>query len=65
MDDTQIRRHRPDMCTATVVDALYADDCVLFTNTIRAMQLMIVQFDEVSTLFGMELAISMTEIVRK
>ena len=65
MDDTQIRRHRPDMCTATVVDALYTDDCVLFTNTIRAMQLMIVQFDEVSTLFGMELAISMTEIVRK
>jgi hypothetical protein len=50
---------------ATVVDALYADDCVLFTNTIHAMQLMIVQFDEVSVLFGMELAISMTEIVRK
>ena len=27
------------------------------------MQLMIVQFDEVSTLFGMELAISKTKVV--
>ena len=63
-DDTQIRRHRPGMRTATVVNnVLYADDCVLFTNTIGTMQLMIVQFDEVSILFGMELAISKTKIV--
>ena len=55
MDDTQIRRHKPGMRTATVVGVLYADDCVHFTNTIRAIQLMIVQFDEVSILFGMEL----------
>jgi len=52
------------MHTATVVDVLYVDDCVLFTNTIRAIQLMIVvQFDEVSILFGMEFAISKTKIV--
>ena len=64
MDDTQIRRQKPGMRTATVVDVLYADDCVLFTNTIRAIQLMIVvQFDEVSILFGMEFAISKTKIV--
>ena len=63
IDDTKIRRHRSGMRTATVVDVLYADDCVLFTNTIGAMQLMIVQFDEVSILFGMELAISKTKIV--
>ena len=60
MDDKQIRRQKPGMRTATVVDVLYADDCV----AIRAIQLMIVvQFDEVSILFGMEFAISMTKIV--
>ena len=41
------------MRTATIVDVLYADDCVLFTNTISAMQIMIVIFDDVATLFGM------------
>ena len=41
MDDTQIHVRKPGMCTATIVDVLYADDCVLFTNTIRAIQRMI------------------------
>ena len=49
--------------TATIVDVLYADDCVLFTNTIRSMQIMMVEFDEVATLFGMELAITKTKVV--
>ena len=53
MDDTQIHRRKPGMHTATIVDVLYADDCVLFTNTIRAMQRMMEVFDEVSTLCGM------------
>ena len=49
--------------TATIVDVLYADDCVLFTNTIRSMQIMMEEFDEVVMLFGMELAITKTKIV--
>ena len=53
MDDTQIHRRKPGMHTATIVDVLYADDCVLFTNTVRAMQRMMEVFDEVSTLCGM------------
>ena len=46
-----------------MVDVLYADDCVLFTNTIREMQAMVVCFDEVATIFGMELAIGKTKVV--
>ena len=63
MDDTQIHRRKPGMRTATVIDVLYADDCVIFANTIRAMQLMMVAFDEVATLFGMEVAITKTKVV--
>ena len=63
MDDTQIHRGKPGMRTATIIDVLYADDCVLFANMIRVMQLMVVVFDEVATLFGMELAISKTKVV--
>ena len=63
MDDSQIQRRKHGMRTATIVDVLYADDCVLFTNTIRSKQLMIVEFDEVATLFGMELAITKTKVV--
>jgi hypothetical protein len=52
------------MRTATIVDVLYADDCVIFTNTIAAIQIMIVVFDDVvKLLFGMELAIHKTKIV--
>ena len=57
MNDAQIRLRKPGMCTATIVDVLYADDCVLFTNTIAAMQIMIVVFDDVATLLGMELGL--------
>jgi hypothetical protein len=63
MDDSQIQRKKRGMRTATIVDVLYADDCVLFTNTIRSMQIMMVEFDEVATLFGMELAITKTKVV--
>ena len=63
MDDTQIQRRKPGMRTAMIVDVLYADDCVLFTNTISAMQRMMEMFDEVSTLFGMELALQETKAV--
>ena len=63
MDDSRIQSRNPGMRTATIVDVLYADDCVLFTNTISAMQIMIVIFDDVATLFGMELAIKKTKIV--
>ena len=63
MDDSQIRIRKPGMRTATIVDVLYADDCVLFTNTITAMQILIVVFDNVATLFGMELAIQKFKIV--
>jgi hypothetical protein len=59
MDDSQITQKK-GMRIATLVDVLYADDCVLFTNTIRVMQTMI---DEVATLFGMELAIAKTKVV--
>ena len=38
MDDTQIHPRRSGWRTATVVDVLYADDCVLFTNTILFAQ---------------------------
>jgi hypothetical protein len=45
MDDTQIHRRKPGMRTATIIDVLYADDCVIFANTIRAMQTMMDAFD--------------------
>ena len=51
------------MRTATIIDVLYADDCVIFANTIRAMQIMMAAFDEVATLFGMEVAITKTKVV--
>ena len=35
MDESQIQPKKPGMRTATIVDVLYADDCVLFTNTSR------------------------------
>ena len=54
---------KPGYGRTTVVDVLYADDCVLFTNTIRGMQTMMVCFDEVATIFGMELAIEKTKVV--
>ena len=57
LDDKQIQEKKPGFGKTTVVDVLYADDCVLFTNTIREMQTMVVCFDEVATIFGMELAI--------
>ena len=63
MEDKQIQRGKPDMRTATIIDVLYADDCVLFANTIRVMQLMMVAFDEVATMFGMELATAKTKVV--
>jgi hypothetical protein len=63
MDDSRIQSRNPGMRAATIVDVLYADDRVLFTNTISAMQIMIVIFDDVATLFGMELAINKTKIV--
>ncbi len=47
IDEAQIHRRKPGMRTATIVDVLYADDCVLFTNTVRAMQSMMRVFDEV------------------
>jgi hypothetical protein len=63
MDEAQIHRRKTGMRTATIVDVLYADDCVLFTNTVRAMQSMMRVFDEVSTMFGMELALKKTKVV--
>ena len=63
MDEAQIHQRKPGMRTATIVDVLYADDCVLFTNTVRAMQSMMRVFDEVSTMFGMELALKKTKVV--
>ena len=63
MDDSKIHIRKHGMRTATIVEVLYADDCVLFTNTIGAMQIMIEVFDDVTTLFGMELAINKTKIV--
>ena len=63
MNDKQIQPRIPGMRTTTIMDVLYADDCVIFANTIRVMQIVMVQFDEVSTLFGMELAISKTKVV--
>jgi hypothetical protein len=63
MDDKQMQPRKLGMRTATIVDVLYADDCVIFTNTIRAMQIMMKLFDDVSTLFGMELAINKTKVV--
>ena len=63
MDDKQIHHRQPGYRTATVVDVLYADDCVLFTNTVRAMQTMMIVFDEVASAFGMELALNKTKIV--
>ena len=62
-DETQIHRRKPGMRTTTVIDVLYADDCVIFANTIRAMQTMMATFDEVATLFGMEVAITKTKVV--
>ena len=63
LDDKQIQERKPGYGKATIVDVLYADDCVLFTNTIREMQTMVVCFDEVATIFGMELAIGKTKVV--
>eukprot|EP01036_Dinobryon_divergens_P035907 gene35907-46617_t len=63
LDDKQIQERYPGFGKTTVVDVLYADDCVLFTNTIRAMQTMIIIFDEVSATFGMELATGKTKVV--
>lgn len=64
MDEAQqTQQYRGGMRTATVVDVLYADDCVLFTNTVRAMQIMVVLFDDVATTFGMEMALAKTKIV--
>jgi hypothetical protein len=63
MDDTQMQSRKPGLRTTTIMDVLYADDCVLFTNTIRSMQSMMLIFDEVATLFGMELAIPKTKVV--
>ena len=63
LDDKQIQKKKPGYDKATVIDVLYADDCVLFTNTIREMQTMVVCFDEVATIFGMELAIGKTKVV--
>ena len=60
LDDKQIQERKPGYGKATVVDVLYADDCVLFANTIREMQTMVICFDEVATIFGMELAIVKT-----
>ena len=44
MDDTQKLRQKNlgIIRTVTIVGVLYADDCVMFTNTIAAMQIMIV-----------------------
>ena len=63
LDDKQIQKKKPGYGKATVIDVLYADDCVLFTNTIREMQTMVVCFDEVATIFVMELAIGKTKVV--
>ena len=63
LDDKQIQEKKPGYGRVTVVDVLYADDCILFSNTIRDMQTMVVCFDEVATIFGMELAIGKTKVV--
>ena len=39
MDDSQKQPRKPGMRTAIIVDVLYADNCVLFTSTISAMQI--------------------------
>ena len=50
LDDKQIQERKLGYGKATVVDVLYADDCVLFTNTIREMQTMVICFDEVASI---------------
>ena len=64
LDEKQIQERKLGYGKATVVDVLYADDCVLFTDTIREIQTMAICFDEVATIFGMELAmIGKTKVV--
>lgn len=50
LDNGYINYKKIEMRTTTIVDILYADDCVLFNNTIRAM-------------LGMKLTIAKTKVV--
>ena len=51
------------MKTFTLLDVLYADDCVLFANWVPAMQKMVDIFDQIATIFGMVIAIDKTKVI--
>ena len=41
----------------TSLDVLYADDCVLFGNSVSTMHIMVDIFENLATKFGMEVSI--------
>ena len=58
---------RPRAQTKTVerliVEALFADDCALFTHSAAALQAIVNKFAEATHLFGLTISITKTEVL--
>jgi exonuclease III len=63
LDPTRLNKKTTNNGVFTLLDVLYADDCVLFANSISAMQTMVTEFDAVATKFGMEVSIEKTKVI--
>ena len=63
LDQKRLNKKTAVNSSFTLLDVLYADDCVLFSNSVRAMQSMVTTFDSIATAFGMEISIDKTKVI--
>ena len=64
LDQKRLNKKTAVNSSFTLLDVLYADDCVLCSNSVRAMQSMVTTtFDSIATAFGMEISIDKTKVI--
>jgi hypothetical protein len=63
LDMARLNKKTAPSSSFTLLDVLYADDCVLFGNSVSSMQIMVDIFDNLAAKFGMEVSIDKTKVI--
>ena len=63
LDMARLNKKTIPSSSFTLLDVLYADDCVLFGNSVSSMQIMVDVFEDLATKFGMEVSIDKTKVI--
>jgi hypothetical protein len=63
LDMARFNKKTTPTSSYTLLDVLYADDCVLFGNSVSSMQIMVDTFEGLATKFGMEVSIDKTKVI--